>query len=167
MLARLFPPHLTNAYDGSGIALWLFIPVLIAKTLMAINFSGLNPLMDLRDVLEGVDGVPLSTFSPGAVAAVVDSAAAWGVALLTLCLFAWLVVFRYRGALPLAILLLLVEQVGRTGTDLCRAVLTAVTGAAPLTVAAMINLGLTILLFFALVLALAPRRKADIGSTSD
>ena len=47
MLGRLFPRSLDNSYEGSWIAVWLFAPVLIAKTLMGFNFSGLNPIIDV------------------------------------------------------------------------------------------------------------------------
>lgn len=154
MLQRLFPRSLDNAYQGSWIAVWLFAPVLIAKTLMGFNFSGLNPIIDVGEILRTVDGVPLDTFSAEASAAVIDSAAAWGMALFTLCLFAWLVLFRYRTALPLAILLLLIEQVGRTGPGSFRVVTELITGSTAMSMGAMINLTMSALLLVAIALSL-------------
>lgn len=165
MVGRLFPRSLDNAYQGSWIAVWLFAPVLIAKTLMGFNFSGLNPVIDVSEILRTVDGIPLNTFSPGAAAAVVDSAAAWGMALFTLCLFAWLVLFRYRAALPLAILLLLIEQLGRTGMDTFRVVTELIAGSTTMSMGAIINLAMSTLLIVAMALSLLRVRSATSDAT--
>ena len=74
MLSRLFPRTLTNTYQGSWIALWLLAPVLVIKTLMGFNFSGLNPLVNVADILSTVDGVPIETFTQEAAKAVLASA---------------------------------------------------------------------------------------------
>lgn len=160
MLNRLFPKNLTNGFQGSWVAVWLLTPVLIMKTVMGFNFSGLNPFIDVGQILETVDGIPLSAFSPDAVVAVVESAGAWGVALFSLCLFAWLVLFRYRAGLPVAILLLLTEQVGRTGADTLRIVSGLFASPAMPSAGALINLGMTAALTAALLLSLLPVRNA-------
>lgn len=161
MLGRLFPRELTNAYSGSWAALWLLAPVLIAKTLMGFNFSGLNPFISARDILQTVDGVPLDTFTPEAAARIVDAAGAWGVALLALCLIVWLVVLRYRAGLPAAVLALLIEQLGRTGADTAALVARLVSGSATAPSAgAIINLVMTVALVVAFVLSLLPIRPA-------
>ncbi|MEQ1489467.1 MAG: hypothetical protein ABL932_02855 [Terricaulis sp.] len=159
MLGRLFPRSLDNSYEGSWIAVWLFAPVLIAKTLMGFNFSGLNPIIDVGEILRTVDGVPLDTFSQEAAAAVIATAAAWGVALFTLCMFAWLVLFRYRAALPLAILLFLVEQIGRTGAGSVLALSKLIAGSTALSMGAIINLTMSALLIAAMALSLVRVRK--------
>lgn len=159
MLNRLFPPRLTNAYQGSWLALWLFLPVLLIKTLMGVNFSGLNPFVDVGDILRGVDGVPLDDFPAAAAESVTSSAAAWGVALLALCLFGWVIVVRYRGGLPLAILVVLLEQVGRSGAHSIEALVMAGGGAA-LSMAAMINITLSALLILGFALSLLRLRDA-------
>jgi hypothetical protein len=164
MLDRLFPGSLTNAYQGPWLAVWLLTPVLIMKTLMGLNFSGLNPFIDVSEILQTVDGVPLGTFSREAAAAVVDSAGAWGMALFALCLFIWLVLVRYRAGLPVAILVLLFEQVGRTGVDTVRAVARVAEGSATLTPGAIINLGMTTILATAFVLSLVPVRRLNLES---
>lgn len=163
MLNRLFPPSLTNDYRGSWIALWLFLPVLVVKTLMGVNFSGLNPFVDVRDILMGVDAVPLDTFSPEAAQSVVSSAAAWGMALVALCLFAWIVVVRYRGGLPLAIAIFLVEQLGRTGAACVHAIAALAAEGKPLAVSALINTTLGALLILALGLSLLRVRGPQAG----
>jgi len=164
-LNRLFPKQLADGYQGSALALWLLIPVLLVKTLMGVNFSGLNPLASVADILQSVDGVALDTFSEDARAAVIESAAAWGVALLVLCVAVWLFVLRYRAGIPLGILLLLAEQVARTGMSSVQHVVRIAAGAETLSLAAAINLVMTGLLAIALLLSLLriPRSKRQAG----
>jgi len=154
MLGRLFPRNLSNAYQGSWWAVVLLLPVLLMKTLIGFNFSGVNPYVDVREILKTVDGVPLDTFTPQAVDTVVRSAGAWGAALFALCLFVWLVQIRYRAGLPAAILVLTVEQFLRTGADTIRVLEKIVAGTAQLAPGAMINLGMGALLVSAFVLSL-------------
>jgi hypothetical protein len=130
---------------------------------MGFNFSGLNPVIDVGEILRTVDGVPLDTFSSEAAAAVVDSAGAWGMALFTLCLFAWIALFRYRAALPLAILLLLIEQLGRTGAGSVIA-LSKLTAGSALSMGAIINLAMSALLIVAMALSLLRVRKVNTAA---
>lgn len=159
MLQRLFPASLTNTYTGSWVALWLLVPVLIVKTLMGFNFSGLNPFVDLTNILQTVDGVPMDTFSPRAASTIVNISMAWGVALLSLCLVVWLIIFRYRSAIPLAILILLFEQLARTGPDLIKLISRMILEQRFPSPSGYINLGLTVMLIVAFVLAVAIVRK--------
>lgn len=161
MLGRLFPKSITNAYQGSWAALLVLLPVLLMKTVIGFNFSGLNPFISVSEVLQAVDGVPLDTFSPEAAATIVDTAGAWGMALLALCLFVWLVVVRYRAGLPVAILALLIEQVGRTGVATARLVAELVATPAMPAAGALINLGMTVFLTIALLLSLVRARPLD------
>jgi len=164
MLGRLFPRRLSNAYQGSWWAVALLLPVLVMKTVIGFNFSGVNPYVDVREILMTVDGVPLDTFSPQAGASVINAASAWGAALFALCLFAWLVLIRYRAGLPLAILVLAVEQLLRTGADTIRVMEKIVAGTAQLAPGAMINLGMSAFLVSALVLSLLAVRQQPEAS---
>lgn len=161
MLARLFPKQLDAGYQGSAVALWLLAPVLLVKTLMGVNLSGLNPLVSVADILQTVDGVPLDTFTEEARTVVVDSASAWGAALLALCVVVWLFALRYRAALPLGILLLLLEQVVRAGPGMIEVVAGVAAGTKALSLAASINLGITLLLVISLCLSLLRIRRGD------
>ena len=158
MLGRLFPRSLTNDYLGSWVAVWLLMPVLILKTLIGFNFSGLNPFISVATILQTVDGVPLDTFSKEAAATVVSSAGSWGMAQFALCLFVWLVLVRYRAGLPVAILVLLVEQIGRTGGGLVRVVAEMAAGLALPAAGALINLAMATALAVAFVLSLLAMR---------
>jgi hypothetical protein len=163
MLGRLFPRSLSNAYQGSRWAIVLLLPVLLMKTLIGFNFSGVNPYVDVREILKTVDGVPLDTFSPQAVASVLDASGAWGAALFALCLLAWIILIRFRAGLPLAIMALLVEQLLRTGADTLAVVQRIAAGTAQLAPGAMINLGMSALLVSAFVfslLAVRPQAQA-------
>lgn len=159
MLSRLFPRALTNTYQGSWIALWLLAPVLVIKTLMGFNFSGLNPLVNVADILSTVDGVPIETFTQEAAKAVLASAA-WGVALFVLCLVVWTILLRYRAGIPLAALFLLLEQIGRTGAASARHVSALLAGSDTVTLGAIINLSLSALLLTAFGLSLLRVRQS-------
>jgi hypothetical protein len=164
MIGRLFPQSLGGGYRGSWAAVWLLVPVLAMKTMMGFNFRGLNPFVDVGEILRTVDGVPLETFSPAAAASVLDSAGAWGMALFSLCLLVWIILARYRAGLPLAILMLLVEQVGRTGADTIRLAAKFAAGTAHPAAGAFINLGMTALLVLALGLSLLAVRPATTAA---
>ncbi len=160
-MRQLFPQSLSNAYRGPWAAVWLLLPVLLAKTVIGFNFSGLNPIVDVGEILKTVDGVPLDTYSAEARAAVISSAQAWGAALFALCLFVWLVLIRYREGLPLAILALLAEQLIRTGAAPFSAVFEALSGGAALSAGAAINLGMTALLTGSFILSLMVVRRRN------
>ncbi len=158
MLARMFPAALTNEYQGSWLAIWFFIPVLVVKTVIGFNFSGLNPFVDVAGILKTVDGIPLDTFSDAAATAVVNSAGAWGMALFALCLFIWFFLGRYRAGLPLAIGVLLLEQLGRTADGTLHVLESLIRGGAMPGAGATINLAMTLLLLMAFALSVTHRR---------
>lgn len=154
MLSQLFPRQFDNNYRGSWLAIWLLAPVLLLKTLMGINVSGLNPWISSRFVMVKADGIPLDTFSREAQEISVFLFASWGLGLLLLCLFAATALFRYRAMLPLAILLLTFEQIGRK--ILSTLILSP---GDPFSFGAIINWGLSIALAIALIASLIPRRR--------
>jgi hypothetical protein len=159
MLQRLFPASLTNTYSGSWVALWLLVPVLILKTIIGFNFLGINPFVEVAHVLKKVDGIPLDTFDPLAARMVVEFSMAWGVALFALCLAVWTIILRYRSAIPLGILLLLVEQIGRAGIDHITMISRMILESRMPAPSGFINLGMTTALLAAFILALAIVRK--------
>lgn len=157
-MTTLFPRTLSNTAPFSRVALALFIPVLAVKTLMGFNFSGANPFVDVAEILRTVDAIPLDRMPPDAARAIMGASAAWGAALFTLCVFGWIVVIRYRSALPLAIGLVLLEQLMRTAPASIRALATLSAGG-PLSMGALINLALSGLLIVAFLAAFTTPRS--------
>ena len=157
MFGMLFPKIIDNKYRGQWLALVFFLPVLILKTMMGFNVAGFNPTLDVRDILQNVDGIPLDTYSAQAASDIIFSASAWGLSLFTICLVGLIALVRYRAMIPIAILLLTVEQVGRKAMSTAESGL----GIGPdMSMGAMINWGLTIALVLALVLSVMRRRSA-------
>lgn len=172
MFARLFPRQIDNFYQGHVLAIWLFVPVLAMKTVMGFNVGGLNPFISSRFILMSADGVPVDTYPADAAAHLVFTFAAWGLVLFILALFGWIVLLRYRAGLPLMILMLTLEQIGRM--VLSRTMLTSgltsglASGLASgppahahdgIAVSTLINWGFGSLLLLALVLSLVKARE--------
>ncbi len=155
MKSPLFPKTIDNTYRGSWIAIWLMAPILLMKALIGVNSSGLNPWVSTEFVMMKADGIPLETFSAEAQELSVFLFASWGLGLLLLCLFVATVLIRYRAMLPLAILFLTIEQVGRK----ILSTLILAPGD-PLRFGALINWAFSIALVAAFVMSLTPRREA-------
>ncbi|WP_242101596.1 MULTISPECIES: hypothetical protein [unclassified Lysobacter] len=107
MVEMLFPRIADNRYPGRRLGLWLFglMPLKIAM--------GLNVMVNAPEVAQTADGVPVSSFGAAAAAAFSFVFAAWGLGQLVLGLASLVVLLRYRSLVPLAFLLLLIEQSGR------------------------------------------------------
>lgn len=113
MLTRLFPKQLDNDYQGHVLAIWLLVPLVCIKFLQGANVAGLLGTGKSRQVLEGVDNVPVSAFPTEAASQLVFLFAAWGLGIFILGLLGIVVLLRYRAMIPLLYLLLVIEQVGR------------------------------------------------------
>lgn len=113
MLTRLFPQHLDNDYRGHVLAIWLLVPLALSKLLQGASVAGLLGTDKSRQVLEGVDHVPVSAFPTEAASQIVFLFAAWGLGVFVLGLLGMVVLLRYRAMIPLLYLLLVIEQVGR------------------------------------------------------
>lgn len=107
MLETLLPRVADNHYPGRRPGLWLFglMPLKIAM--------GLNVVLNASEVARTADGIPLDSFGTAAGAAFSFMFAAWGLGQLVLGLSCLVVVLRYRSLVPLAFLVLSVEQFGR------------------------------------------------------
>lgn len=113
MLTRLLPKQIDSDYRGWRLAIWLLVPLALAKLLQRANVAGLFGPGNSRQILEGVDKVPLGAFPAEAASHLVFLFAAWGLGVFVLGLLAIVVLLRYRAMIPLVYLLLLVEQLGR------------------------------------------------------
>ena len=158
MLRLLFPTVLDNKYRGQWLALVFFVPVLLLKLMMGFNVAGFNPVMEVRDILQDVDGIPLDTYSTGAVTDLIFFANAWGLSLFTVCLVGVIALIRYRSMIPIAILLLTVEQVGRKAMSIAESGLGI---GSEMSAGSTINWVLSIALLLALLLATIRRRSIE------
>jgi hypothetical protein len=158
MWARLFPRVLDNDYRGHPLAIWLLVPVVLLKAVMGFNCAGLNPFVDNRSIIEGVDGIPLSAFPPQAADAVGFMFSSWGLGLLLLSLVAVIGLLRYRSMIPMLYLLLGAEQVGRKFLSWAHPIERSV-GGSDITPGLVINWGLTAVLIVGFVLSLLVWRK--------
>ena len=102
-LERLFPQALDNRYRGHVAALWLLGLLVFVKAMIS--------LVSLVDPAAGykADGIPLGAYPPGAAHAVIGVGAYLDVELLMLVLVFIGALVRYRSAVPLMYLLLVVE----------------------------------------------------------
>jgi hypothetical protein len=158
MLTRLFPKQFDNTYQGQWLAIWLFVPVVLVKLLMGANVAGFNPWVDNRYVLRTADAIPIDSYGAEAASVVVFLFASWGLGLLLLSLLGVLALLRYRAMVPLMLLVMLIEQVGRKGISLVSPIMRAVESQG-LSAGAMINWALTAALAVGLVLSLMPRKR--------
>ncbi len=157
MLQLLFPKTIDNKYRGQWLALLFFVPVLIIKTMMGFNVAGFNPALEVRDILINADGIPLDSYSVEAADNLLFFANAWGLCLFTICVFGLIALIKYRAAIPLAILLMAIEQVGRKSMSIAADGLRLEW---PTTAGNIINWVFSIALVLALVLAVIRRRNA-------
>ncbi|MBL4620131.1 MAG: hypothetical protein JKX88_08550, partial [Marinicaulis sp.] len=100
MFSLLFPKVIDNKYRGQWLALVFFAPVLLLKIMMGFNVAGFNPALEVRDILQDVDGIPLDTYSTAAATDLVFFANAWGLSLFTICLVGVIALIRYRAMIP-------------------------------------------------------------------
>jgi hypothetical protein len=150
MLSRILPPRIDNAYRGHPLALWLFVPVVLLKTAIALGtiFNG-------RRAAQSADGIPLDSFGAAGAEAVLALFAIWGLSQLVFSVLGVLALARYRAMIPLVFVLLLLEHLARKWILLVTPI--ARTGTPP---GIYINLGLLVLMILGLVLSLC--RRADL-----
>lgn len=96
MLGDILPRRLDNEYRGQKLALWLFGLVVAMKSAqsLAIILSGHTTARD-------ADGIPLDSFAPAVAQTVVAVFAQGSLWRLFFCLVCFLVLLRYRSAVPL------------------------------------------------------------------
>jgi hypothetical protein len=107
MFTRIFPRAFDNDYRGYRVAIWLFVPLVLIRLLMGVNF-----IWHPENVAVTADAIPLASYSRAAAAAVVSLYAQIGLYRLLLALLTALALLRYRGMIPLLYLLLLAELLG-------------------------------------------------------
>ena len=112
MLSRIFPKQIDD-YRGYPIAVWLLALFLLVKTFASVNAIGLNPLWGNRDVLRGVERVPLDAYGATEANAAIVLFAWWGVTALMFTVLGFVAVVRYRAMVPLIYLLMAINHIGQ------------------------------------------------------
>ncbi len=107
MLNRVFPKQFDNTYRGHWLAVWLFVPIVLARLAM-----GTNSIINTRLVVTAADGIPLDSYNAGGAEAVLALFALYGLFLLLSGLQGLVVLIRYRAMIPFMYLLLLIQQLG-------------------------------------------------------
>ncbi len=155
MLDRLLPRHVDDGYRGHRLGLWLFGLFLVVRLAMSVG-----TMVRGREVAVTADGIPLDSFGPAGAQAVVSILALLGLAQLLLALVGVVVLARYRALVPLALVLLVVEYVGRR--IVLRVLPIPRTGAPP---GGIVNLVLLGVMIVALVLSLWRPRAQQPGAS--
>ena len=147
---QILPQRIDNTYRGHPLAVWLFVPVVVSKTVIALGtiFNG-------RAAAQTADGIPLDSFGAGGAAAVVALFAIWGLSQFVLSVIGGLALTRHRAMVPLMFVLFLSEHLVRRVILLVKPI--ARIGAPP---GLTINLALIVLMIVGLALSL--RRRADL-----
>lgn len=151
MLERIFPKQFDNTYRGYTIAIWLLVLLVLFKLLM-----GGGSMFNTRNVMEGADGIPLSTYGAGAAQTIMFMFRTWGLNLALLSLLGLIAIVRYRSMVPLVYLLLTIENVGRKAMTLFDPVPTVSSGDGGMPLGFLINLGLIGALLIGFALSLGP-----------
>ena len=149
ILSQVLPQRIDNTYRGHPLALWLFVPVVLMKTGIALGtiFNG-------RAAAQSADGVPLGSFGVGGAQAVLALFAMWGLSQLVFSVFGVLALTRYRAMIPFLFFLLLIEHLARRWLLLVKPI--ATTGTHP---GSYINLALLGLMVIGLAFSLQNREQ--------
>jgi len=150
ILSRLFPARIDNTYQGSKIALWILGLLIAVRTMQTVMI-----LVNGYSIAQSADGIPLETYPAAAAQTIVALFTLSAVNRLVISLICVVVLVRYRRAVPLMFLLLLVTYAA--GQLVGRVIPIVRVGQPPAGVINLTLLGLTII---GLVLSLWKRRRA-------
>ena len=148
ILSHLFPAQIDNAYEGSRIALWILGLLVAVRTMQSVML-----LVNGPSIVQSADGVPLDTYPAAAAQTILALFALSAVSRLVISSICVVVLVRYRRAVPLMFLLLLVTYAA--GQLVGRVIPIVRVGQPPAAIVNLTLLGLTIL---GLVLSLWKRR---------
>jgi hypothetical protein len=149
ILSRLFPPRIDNAYQGSKIALWILGIVVAVRATQSVLI-----LVNGYSIAQSADGIPLNTYPAAAAQTIVALFALSAVNRLVISLICVVVLVRYRRAVPLMFVVLLLTYIA--GQLVGRVFPIVRVGQPPAVIVNLTLLGLTIL---GLVLSLWKRRS--------
>jgi len=155
VIQRLFPKQIDNRFEGHRLALWLL--ALHAGLRVVI---GINSIANTAKIAGGADGYRLASYGADGARAVLMLFSLNGLSGLVLGLIGVIALLRYRAMVPLVLLLLLVEFLGR------RMIIQsyALERAHALGFAYWLNLSMLLMLVLGLALAFWPDRRRGEGS---
>ena len=149
ILKRLFPRELGNDYGGRKLGLWIFGFVVLVK-----SSQMLSSILNGRTTLRSADGIPIDAYPPSAAQTIVSLFALLAFTYLLICVICWVVLLRYRSAVPLMFTLLLLDYVSR------RAILHFLpVGRTGAPVGVIVNLVLFALMIVGFALAIWPAKE--------
>ncbi len=148
MFGRILPRQIDNVYAGRKLGLWVFGAVVLLKVAqsLAVIFNG---YMTARSA----DGIPLETYPPATAQTVVALFGLSGLYRLFIGLLCILVLVRYRRAIPLMFVVLLLSYLAVQ--LLLRITPITRVGTPP---GAIVNFALFVLTVLGLALSLTPRK---------
>jgi hypothetical protein len=153
MFERLFPKQLDNKFRGYRLAIWLFVPIILLKTVI-----GVNSILMTRQIASSADGIPLDSYSAAAAQAVVALFALLGMWQLILVLIAFVALWRYRSMIPFLYLVLLIQMLGNRALNFLHPIAAAAaSGPAP---GSYLSLGLLAATVLGLVLSVLDGAKS-------
>lgn len=147
MFDKLLPQPIDNTYRGYKLALWLFglvVGVTILQGVMVI-FNG-------HSIVMSADGIPLDKYTPEAAQTILGLWALRGLSRLIICLLCVLALVRYRSAIPLMFVVLILNYLA--GQLILQFVTIPRTGTPP---GPIINFVMFVLMVIGLVLSLRSR----------
>ncbi len=147
MFENLLPRTIDNTYRGYKATLWLL--ALVAAMMIT---QGLFIIFNGYSIVMSADGIPLETYPPAAAQTVVALWAQRGLSRLVISSLCVLVLIRYRSAVPLMFILLVLNYLA--GELIFRFVPVARTGTPP---GPVVNLVMFTLICIGLVLSLRGR----------
>lgn len=148
IFGRLFPARIDNAYQGSRIALFILGLLIAVRTMQSVMI-----LVNGYSIAQSADGIPLETYPAAAAQTIVALFTLSAVNRVVISLICVVVLVRYRRAVPLMFLLLLVTYAA--GQLVGRVIPIVRIGQPPAAIMNLTLLGLTII---GLVLSLWKRR---------
>src|SRR5947207_15681802 len=102
ILKRLFPRELGNDYSGRKLGLRIFGFVVLVK-----SSQMLTSILNGRTTLRRAEGIPIEAYPPGAAQTIVSLFALLAFTYPLICASCWLGLLRYRSAVPMTFMLLL------------------------------------------------------------
>lgn len=157
ILDRLFPARIDNTYQGSRIALVILGLLVTVRMMQSIML-----LVNGQSIAQSADGIPLETYPAAAAQTIVALFALSALNRLIISLICVVVLVRYRRAVPLMFVLLMLTYAG--GQLIGRIIPMVRVGRPPATV---VNLTLFSLTFLGLALSLWKRRQHKRPLVSD